>query len=76
MKFLGLRVWDEFSKSWGQIVGVEKTGYVIQRFRIYLDSGVEVKRSREDLFVKPKRKPLHMKLAWDRDAELPESIGK
>lgn len=73
MKFLGVRVRDELSKSWGQIVGVEKRGHIIQRFRIQLDSGVIVMRTREDLFVKPNRKPMHVALAWDRDAEKPEN---
>lgn len=67
-----MRVRDELSKSWGQIVGVEKRGYVIDRFRIQLDSGVIVARTRADLFVKPKRKPMHVSLAWDRDAQKPE----
>lgn len=73
MKFLGVRVRDELSKSWGQIVGVDKRGYVIERFRIQLDSGVIVARTRAELFVKPKRKPMHMSLAWDRDANKPEN---
>ena len=68
MKFLGMRIRDELSKSWGQIVGVEKRGHVIQRFCILLDSGFLVKRTRADLFVKPDRKPIYMSLAWDRNA--------
>ena len=51
-----MRIRDELSKSWGQIVGVEKRGYVIQRFCILLDGGFLVKRTREELFVKPDRK--------------------
>lgn len=73
MKFLGMRIRDELSKSWGQIVGVEKRGYVIQRFCILLDGGFLVKRTREDLFVKPDRKLMHLSLAWDRDASKPEA---
>lgn len=73
MKFLGVRVRDELSKSWGQIVGVKKTGYVIERFHIKLDSGVIVARTREELFVKPKRRPMHVSLAWDRDADKPRT---
>ncbi|MFT4713117.1 MAG: hypothetical protein ACI8W1_001598 [Candidatus Azotimanducaceae bacterium] len=68
MRFLGIRTRDELSKSWGKIVGIEKRGHVIDRFRILLDSGVTVSRTREELFAKPERKLTHLSLAWDRDS--------
>ena len=70
LRFLGIRTRDEMSKSWGKIIGIEKRGHVIERFRIQLDSGVIVAATREELFVKPKRKLMHLALAWDRDAEV------
>ena len=69
MIFLNVRVRDALSKSWGRIVGIARRGNVIQCFRIELDSGVIVERTRAELFTREKRKALHLRLAWDRDTQ-------
>ena len=69
MIFLGIRVQDVLSKSHGKIIEVIKRGNLIESFRIQLDSGHIVTRSRDELFMQEKRKPLFMHLAWDADKE-------
>ena len=69
MIFLGIRVQDVLSKSHGKIIEVNKCGNIIESFRIQLDSGHIVTRSRDELFTQEKRKPLYMHLAWDADKE-------
>ena len=69
MIFLGIRVKDVLSKSHGKIIEVIKRGNVIESFRIQLDSGHIVTRSRDELFKKEKKKPLFIHLAWDADDE-------
>lgn len=72
MIFLGIRVQDVLSKSHGKIIEVIKRGNLIESFRIQLDSGHIVTRSRDELFAKEKkRKPLFMHLAWDAEKEVP-----
>ncbi|QMU62290.1 MAG: hypothetical protein GKR92_11525 [Gammaproteobacteria bacterium] len=73
MIFLGIRVQDVLSKSHGKIIEVIKRGNIIESFRIQLDSGHIVTRSRDELFMKEKRKPLFMHLAWDADKEALET---
>jgi len=72
LNFIGVRTRDVLSKSWGLIVGVKKRGNIIERYRIQLDSGVIVSRTREELFSKPKKKHTHMSLAWNRDKHNPD----
>jgi hypothetical protein len=75
MIFLGIRVQDVLSKSHGKVIEVIKCGNIIKSFRIQLDSGHIVTRSRDELFMqeKKKRKPLFMRLAWDADKEVLET---
>ena len=75
MIFLGIRVEDVLSKSHGKIVEVVNRGNIIESFRIQLDSGHIVTRSRDELFMqeKKKRKPLFMHLAWDADKQIVET---
>ncbi len=70
MIFLGIRVKDILSKSHGKIIAVIKRGNIIESFRIQLDSGHIVTRSRDELFAKEKKKPLFMHIAWNADKEL------
>lgn len=69
MIFLGFRVQDVLSKSHGKIIKVIKRGNLIESFRIQLDSGHIVTRSRDELFMQEKRKPLFIHLAWDADKQ-------
>ncbi len=73
MIFLGIRVKDVLSKSHGKIIEVIKRGNIIESFRIQLDSGPIVTRSRDELFTKEKRNPLFMHVAWDADQDIHSS---
>lgn len=74
MIFLGIRVQDVLSKSHGKIIEVIQRGNIIESFRIQLDSGHIVTRTRDELFMQEKkRKPLFMHLAWDADKEVLET---
>ena len=69
MNFVGTRVWDALSKSWGHIVDVGKRGNVVERFRIQLDCGIIVTRTRAELFMPEHRRSLSVRLAWNRETE-------